>query len=184
MVPPKRARRIALLVAGVAPLLALSFPARSGRGLWPALALQTLAGNDRDATRDATGEDQTERRLPKLSEGVGLDVLRAAGVIELSGRRSLHILDRAHLTALAEAGHDVRAMTRNPDEYAGPARPVAGDVADAGSLADAVRIFALAEGKSVPGILSKKRRTNSWRKTEMPIAVISGASRGAWRSGR
>lgn len=31
----------------------------------------------RDATRDASGEDQTERRLPKLSEGVGLDVLRA-----------------------------------------------------------------------------------------------------------
>lgn len=31
-----------LLVAGVAPLLALAFPARSGRGLWPALALQTL----------------------------------------------------------------------------------------------------------------------------------------------
>ena len=45
---------------------------------------------------------------------------------------------RRLVPALAEAGHDVRAMTRNPDEYAGPARPVAGDVADAGSLAAAM----------------------------------------------
>jgi uncharacterized protein YbjT (DUF2867 family) len=36
--------------------------------------------------------------------------------------------------ALVEAGHDVRAMTRRPDEYHGPGRPVGADVHDAGSL--------------------------------------------------
>jgi uncharacterized protein YbjT (DUF2867 family) len=40
--------------------------------------------------------------------------------------------------ALLEAGHDVKAMTRNPDDYDGPGTPVAGDVSDAGSLAEAV----------------------------------------------
>ncbi|GAB3243548.1 NAD(P)H-binding protein [Nocardioides dilutus] len=40
--------------------------------------------------------------------------------------------------ALLEAGHDVKAMTRNPDDYDGPGTPVAGDVSDAGSLGEAV----------------------------------------------
>ena len=40
--------------------------------------------------------------------------------------------------ALLEAGHDVKAMTRNPEEYDGPGTPVAGDVSDPGSLGDAV----------------------------------------------
>jgi uncharacterized protein YbjT (DUF2867 family) len=39
---------------------------------------------------------------------------------------------------LLEAGHEVRAMTRRPDAYAGPAQPVAGDVDDPGSLAAAM----------------------------------------------
>jgi uncharacterized protein YbjT (DUF2867 family) len=38
--------------------------------------------------------------------------------------------------ALVEGGHRVRAMTRRPDDYAGPGDPVAGDVFDPGSLAD------------------------------------------------
>lgn len=41
----------------------------------------------------------------------------------------------SHLaTALVDGGHDVRAMTRNPDKYTGAGDPVAGDVEDAGSL--------------------------------------------------
>jgi uncharacterized protein YbjT (DUF2867 family) len=37
-----------------------------------------------------------------------------------------------------EAGHDVKAMTRNPDDYVGLGTPVAGDVSDPGSLGEAV----------------------------------------------
>jgi uncharacterized protein YbjT (DUF2867 family) len=45
-----------------------------------------------------------------------------------------------HLTtALAEAGHEVRAMTRSPESYSGPATAVHGDVDDADSLTDALR---------------------------------------------
>lgn len=40
--------------------------------------------------------------------------------------------------ALVEAGHDVKAMTRNPDDYAGLGTPVPGDVSDPGSLGEAV----------------------------------------------
>ena len=45
-----------------------------------------------------------------------------------------------HLTtALAEAGHEVRAMTRSPESYSGPVTAVHGDVDDADSLTDALR---------------------------------------------
>jgi len=37
-------------------------------------------------------------------------------------------------SALVEAGHDVRAMTRHPDTYSGAGTPVAGDVGDEASL--------------------------------------------------
>ena len=40
----------------------------------------------------------------------------------------------------------------------------------------------MASGK--PGIWPKKSRTNSCRKIDTPMAVISGARRGALRSGR
>ena len=40
--------------------------------------------------------------------------------------------------ALLEAGHEVRAMTRHPDDYDGPAVPVGGDVHDSGTLAPAL----------------------------------------------
>ncbi len=41
----------------------------------------------------------------------------------------------SHLCAsLAEAGHQVLAMTRKPDRYSGPGEPVAGDVTDPDSL--------------------------------------------------
>ena len=40
--------------------------------------------------------------------------------------------------ALAEAGHDVVAMTRHPESYAGVGEAVFGDVHDAGTLADAL----------------------------------------------
>jgi len=38
--------------------------------------------------------------------------------------------------ALIKDGHRVKAMTRNPDDYAGPGDPVGGDVFDAGTLAE------------------------------------------------
>ena len=45
----------------------------------------------------------------------------------------------SHLaTALVEAGHDVRAMTRHPDDYDGAGKPVRGDVEDSESLRDAL----------------------------------------------
>jgi uncharacterized protein YbjT (DUF2867 family) len=45
-----------------------------------------------------------------------------------------------HLTrALVEQGHDVRAMTRKPDEYEGLGEPVGGDVFAAASLDEALR---------------------------------------------
>ena len=45
----------------------------------------------------------------------------------------------SHLSrALTEAGHQVRAMTRNPDRYAGAGQPVYGDVADQASLTAAM----------------------------------------------
>jgi uncharacterized protein YbjT (DUF2867 family) len=40
--------------------------------------------------------------------------------------------------ALEEAGHEVRAMTRHPDRYAGAGTPVAGDVSDESSLRKAL----------------------------------------------
>ncbi len=38
--------------------------------------------------------------------------------------------------ALVDAGHEVRAMTRRPDDYDGAGKPVGGDVFDADSLAE------------------------------------------------
>lgn len=42
------------------------------------------------------------------------------------------------VTALVADGHDVRAMTRRPETYAGKGTPVGGDVDDPGSLAEAM----------------------------------------------
>lgn len=45
----------------------------------------------------------------------------------------------SHLArALVEEGHDVRAMTRRPEEYDGPGNPVAGDMTDPDSLVEAL----------------------------------------------
>jgi uncharacterized protein YbjT (DUF2867 family) len=41
-------------------------------------------------------------------------------------------------TALEDAGHDVRAMTRRPERYEGAGTPVAGDVGDEASLGEAL----------------------------------------------
>lgn len=45
---------------------------------------------------------------------------------------------RRLVPALVEAGHEVRAMTRRPEDYAGEGEPVFGDVDDPGSLSAAV----------------------------------------------
>ena len=42
------------------------------------------------------------------------------------------------IPALVERGHDVRAMTRHPDDYDGPGEPIAGDVGNPESLIDAL----------------------------------------------
>jgi uncharacterized protein YbjT (DUF2867 family) len=47
-------------------------------------------------------------------------------------------IGRRLTVALADAGHDVAAMTRRPDDYEGPGEPVHGDVNDPGSLGDAL----------------------------------------------
>ena len=43
---------------------------------------------------------------------------------------------RRLVRALVEAGHDVKAMTRHPETYDGPGRPVRGDVGDRASLTE------------------------------------------------
>ncbi len=53
-----------------------------------------------------------------------------AGASGFVGRRLVKALD--------EAGHDVRAMTRRPEQYAGPGEPVYGDVHEAETLNDAL----------------------------------------------
>jgi uncharacterized protein YbjT (DUF2867 family) len=46
----------------------------------------------------------------------------------------------SHLArALIDAGHEVRAMTRHPDTYAGAGKPVRGDVNDADGLAEVMQ---------------------------------------------
>lgn len=45
---------------------------------------------------------------------------------------------RRLVAALADDGHDVRVMTRSPEKYRGPGKPVFGDVADEGSLVAAL----------------------------------------------
>lgn len=45
---------------------------------------------------------------------------------------------RRLVQALVDAGHDVRAMTRRPEEYDGPGEPTYGDVNDPASLAHAL----------------------------------------------
>jgi uncharacterized protein YbjT (DUF2867 family) len=47
-------------------------------------------------------------------------------------------IGRRLVPALLEAGHDVRAMTRRPEEYDGSGKPVHGDVSDPESLAEAL----------------------------------------------
>ncbi len=47
-------------------------------------------------------------------------------------------IGRRLVPALIEAGHDVRAMTRRPDDYDGPGTPVGADVSDPASLEPAL----------------------------------------------
>lgn len=47
-------------------------------------------------------------------------------------------IGRRLVPALLDAGHDVRAMTRRPDDYDGPGKPVGADVMDADSLVAAL----------------------------------------------
>src|SRR5690242_15101074 len=69
---------------------------------------------------------------------------RASGRLTLMGKRVLvtgatGFVGRHLTAALTEAGHEVRAMTRNPDSYSGPGTALHGDVDDADSLAEALQ---------------------------------------------
>ncbi|MGJ7439912.1 NAD(P)H-binding protein [Aquipuribacter sp. MA13-6] len=59
---------------------------------------------------------------------------RTVLVAGASGFIGSHLCD-----ALVEAGHEVRAMTRNPDDYSGAGTAVGGDVSDPDSLVEALR---------------------------------------------
>src|SRR5690349_1217290 len=48
-------------------------------------------------------------------------------------------IGRRLVPALLDAGHDVRAMTRRPESYDGPGKPVGADVSDRSSLDEALR---------------------------------------------
>ena len=64
-----------------------------------------------------------------IGQGRGVRVL-VTGASGFVGRRLV--------PALVAEGHDVRAMTRRPEQYRGAGTPVAGDVGDAGSLRSAL----------------------------------------------
>ena len=56
----------------------------------------------------------------------------------------------SHLSqALVEAGHEVLAMTRHPDDYAGPGRAVYGDVSEPDSLREASYALGVPKWKTV-----------------------------------
>ncbi len=59
---------------------------------------------------------------------------RTVLVAGASGFIGSHLCD-----ALTEAGHEVRAMTRHPDDYSGSGTPVGADVSDPDSLVEALR---------------------------------------------
>ena len=61
--------------------------------------------------------------------------MTARGAVLVAGASGF--VGRRLTKALEDAGHDVRAMTRNPHDYAGPGEPVHGDVHDPSSLGDA-----------------------------------------------
>jgi uncharacterized protein YbjT (DUF2867 family) len=62
--------------------------------------------------------------------------MTAQGAVLVAGASGF--VGRRLARALEDAGHDVRAMTRNPLDYAGPGEPVYGDVHDADSLPEAL----------------------------------------------
>jgi len=72
--------------------------------------------------------------------------------------------------ALVSAGHDVRAMTRNPDRYGGAGEPVAGDVHDAGSLGPALH------GSDVAYYLVHSLSSADFVKTDAEAASNFGAA--------
>ena len=62
--------------------------------------------------------------------------MSADGAVLVAGASGF--VGRRLCPALTEAGHDIRAMTRHPDAYAGAGTAVFGDVHDAGTLTDAL----------------------------------------------
>jgi uncharacterized protein YbjT (DUF2867 family) len=70
--------------------------------------------------------------------------------------------------ALVEAGHDVRAMTRHPDRYAGAGTAVYGDVSDPGSLRQAL------DGVSAAYYLVHSLASDDFREKDAVAARIFG----------
>lgn len=77
----------------------------------------------------------------------------------------------SHLaTALVEAGHDVRAMTRRPEAYDGAGTPVAGDVGDRDSL------IAALEGVDVAYYLVHSLSSDDFEEEDAEAARVFGAA--------
>jgi nucleoside-diphosphate-sugar epimerase len=90
--------------------------------------------------------------------------------------------------ALVEAGHDVRAMTRHPDDYDGAGTPVCGDVAEPESLHGAL------DGVSAAYYLihslivmiscgSMLRRPESLARPPPSLALSESSTSAAWQFG-
>ena len=80
---------------------------------------------------------------------------------------------RRLVPALAEAGHHVKAMTRHPDDYAGPGDPVFGDVFDPGTLAGPM------EGTDVAVYLVHSLDDNDFERKDAEAAKAFGLAAAA-----
>ena len=77
------------------------------------------------------------------------------------------------IPALVERGHDVRAMTRHPDDYDGPGDPVAGDVNSPETLIDAL------DGVDVAYYLVHSLDSNDFEKKDASAASAFSATSAA-----
>ena len=70
-----------------------------------------------------------------IEQGVGWRNMSATACVLVTGATGF--VGKRLVPELIERGHEVKSMTRNPDDYDGPGDAVYGDVHDPGTLADA-----------------------------------------------